>query len=61
MFSDGFESYNEDADKFHEAGFDAYCTGFCFAKMASYLCRFDIWSFSLRMFFASSKNLAVDI
>ena len=38
-FEDGFGEYNEDNDKFHEAGYDAYCTGFSFLKMASHLCK----------------------
>eukprot|EP00794_Sanderia_malayensis_P008987 gene8987-9947_t len=33
-----FESYDDSPDKLHEAGYDAYCTGVCFAKMASHLC-----------------------
>ncbi|EPZ32187.1 Ribonuclease CAF1 domain-containing protein, partial [Rozella allomycis CSF55] len=30
---DGFNQYSEDSNKFHEAGYDAYCTGSAFAKM----------------------------
>ncbi|XP_065065727.1 poly(A)-specific ribonuclease PARN-like [Rhopilema esculentum] len=38
-FEDGFGEYSEGNDKFHEAGYDAYCTGFSFLKMASHLCK----------------------
>ena len=40
VFCDGFDDYEDGADKFHEAGYDAYCTGVCFAKMALHLCKF---------------------
>jgi poly(A)-specific ribonuclease len=35
-FATNFEKY-EGGDTFHDAGFDAYCTGFSFLRMAYYL------------------------
>ena len=37
-FPDGFPGYREEEpSRFHEAGFDAYCTGVVLAKMIHYL------------------------
>ena len=33
----GFEKYSEEASSLHEAGFDAFMTGSCFATMCKFL------------------------
>lgn len=33
----GFERYGPGTNAYHEAGYDAYITGVCFARMAKYL------------------------
>ena len=35
-FADGFTKYTDGSGSFHEAGFDAYCTGVVFARLARF-------------------------
>ncbi|KAI9598793.1 CAF1 family ribonuclease-domain-containing protein [Syncephalis fuscata] len=39
VFADQFSRYSECSTLYHEAGYDAYCTGVCLIRMISYACR----------------------
>ena len=58
---ENFESYSKDSpDKLHEAGYDAFCTGVCFARMAHRLCKYEsIAGKILVEFYTAQLNISI--